>query len=84
MEKNSQYRYLSKAEKNSIDLIDVDMMLSLLEHGDVILFGRVLGVLASIAQHNEVLNADQKRVLNLPKDLLDITNRLIHKEYETK
>lgn len=84
MERNSQYKYLSKREKTSIDLVDVETMLSLLEHGDVILFGRVLGVIASIAQHQEPLNPDQQRVLKLPKDLFDVANRYINDHPETK
>jgi hypothetical protein len=77
MERKSQYHYLSKNEKNSVDCIDTEQMLRLLEHGEYALFARVLGVLGSMCQHNEHLNDDQKRCLMLPHGLLEASNKLL-------
>lgn len=61
-----KYEYLSRAEKDCVDMIDMKDMLTLLNDGDEVLFYRIHSILAEKVKDGYPLNDDQKEVLTLP------------------
>jgi hypothetical protein len=64
--KKSRYQFLSRKEREAVDFVTDDLMLGLLESGDVKTFNTIIGVLQDLKDIAGRVSTDQEKCLRLP------------------
>ena len=71
--RKSRYQFLSRKEREAIDFINEELMLGLLESGDVSTFNTIIGVIQDLKDVAGRMSEDHERCLRLPLVLFEAT-----------
>jgi hypothetical protein len=69
------YQFLSRKEREAIDWVNEQLMLELLESGDVGTINTIIGVIQDLKDVTGRVSADQERCLRLPSVLFEAAVR---------
>lgn len=69
--KKSRYQFLPKKEREAVDFVTDDLMLGLLESGDVTTFNTIIGVLQDLKDIAGRVSTDHEKCLRLPLVLFE-------------
>ena len=64
--RKSRYQFLSRKEREAIDFVTEELMLGLLESGDVSTFNTIIGTIQDLKDVAGRVSADQEKCLRLP------------------
>lgn len=73
--RKSRYQFLSRKEREAIDFINEELMLGLLESGDVRTFNTIIAVIQDLKDVAGMVSADQEKCLRLPLVLFEAAVR---------
>jgi hypothetical protein len=73
--KKPRYQFLSKKEKVAIDWVNEQLLLELLESGDVGTFNTIIGVIQDLKDVSGRVSADHERCRRLPLVLFEAAMR---------
>jgi len=64
--RKSRYQFLSRKEREAIDFVTGELLLGLLESGDVGTFNTIIGTIQDLKDIAGKVSADQEECLRLP------------------
>jgi hypothetical protein len=73
--RKSRYQFLSRKEREAIDFVTAELLLGLLESGDVRTFNTIIGTLQDLKDIAGSISPDQEKCLLLPLVLFEAAVR---------